>query len=69
MIRMQGSWLIGAALMLVLGALSGGPALAQANCPPGSSAPECAAPAPVTDLALTASFHAAPACATPRRGA
>ena len=45
-------------LMAVTGAAS---ALAAADCPPGSSAPECAAPAaPETGPALTASFHGAP---------
>ena len=49
-----------AALTLLISMMTAtGPTLANVGCPPGSSAPDCAAPQ--SDSALTASFHGAPA--------
>lgn len=55
-----GPWLT-AAVAVLLAAMGAGAALADESCPPGSSAPDCAAPAaPATDSLLTASFQGAP---------
>ena len=47
-----------AAFAVLIATMGAEPALANTDCPPGSSAPDCAAPQ--TSAALTASFHGAP---------
>ena len=47
-----------AAFAVLIATMGAEPALANTDCPPGSLAPDCAAPQ--TSAALTASFHGAP---------